>query len=234
MDLIKSIQNEFKSLVDQEYKDGAENFFKEPLNIYGVRVPHVRRISRESYKKVKDLSKKELFALCEQLADHGKHEEILIAFAWCYRRKKEFEPTDFPRFERWIKKYVTNWALCDDFCTHPIGLLVYEYPELLPKVFAWTKSKNRWLRRASAVSLIYPVAREKYLKEVFATADALLLDEDDLVQKGYGWMLKVASECYADDVYDYLAKHKHDMPRTAFRYALEKMPPDWKKDLMSK
>ena len=70
--------------------------------------------------------------------------------------------------------------------------------------------------------------------EEYGIADLLLMDEDDMVQKGYGWMLKVASQRYQKEVFECIIKHKdHHMPRTALRYAIEKMPADMKKKAMS-
>ncbi len=62
----------------------------------------------------------------------------------------------------------------------------------------------------------------------------MLLDNDDLVQKGYGWMLKAASESHQKEVFDYVMKNKARMPRTALRYAIEKMPKDLKVKAMEK
>jgi 3-methyladenine DNA glycosylase AlkD len=56
-------------------------------------------------------------------------------------------------------------------------------------------------------------------------ADLLLLDKDDLVQKGYGWMLKAASQAWQNEVFEYVMKNKTVMPRTALRNTIEKMPP---------
>ena len=80
------------------------------------------------------------------------------------------------------------------------------------------------MRRASAVSLIIPARKGLFLDTIFEIADNLLLDKDDLVQKGYGWMLKAASESHLPEVFDYVIKNKFIMPRTALRYAIEKMP----------
>jgi 3-methyladenine DNA glycosylase AlkD len=55
-----------------------------------------------------------------------------------------------------------------------------------------------------------------------------------MVQKGYGWMLKEASKPHQDEVYQYVLKHRKDMPRTALRYAIEKMPPEMKKEAMKR
>ncbi len=97
-------------------------------------------------------------------------------------------------------------------------------PSLANKVRAWTKSSKWWMRRASGVALIYGLRRVKFLKESFKTADILLLDKEDLVQKGYGWMLKVAGDRFQKEVLDYVIKNKEKMPRTALRYAVEKFP----------
>ena len=88
----------------------------------------------------------------------------------------------------------------------------------------WAKSNNRWVKRASAVTLIIPARHGKFLKDIFEIADILLLDKDDLVQKGYGWMLKAASNAHQKEVFEYVMKNKELMPRTALRYAIEKMP----------
>jgi 3-methyladenine DNA glycosylase AlkD len=63
-------------------------------------------------------------------------------------------------------------------------------------------------------------------------AENLLLD--DLVQKGYGWMLKAASESHQQEVFDYVMEKKSIMPRTSLRYAIEKMPIEMRKQVMKK
>ena len=90
------------------------------------------------------------------------------------------------------------------------------------------------MKRAAAVSLIIPAKNGMFLKDVFEIADILLTDSDDLVQKGYGWMLKVASQPHQKEVFRYVMKNKAKMPRTALRYAIEKMPKILKKKAMAK
>jgi 3-methyladenine DNA glycosylase AlkD len=60
------------------------------------------------------------------------------------------------------------------------------------------------------------------------------MDVDDMVQKGYGWMLKAASEAHQKEVFDYVFKNKAKMPRTSLRYAIEKMPQELKTKAMAK
>lgn len=56
-------------------------------------------------------------------------------------------------------------------------------------------------------------------------------DNDELVLKGCGWMLKELSMKEPELVYNYLKKNKDDMPRVVFRYALEKMDKERKTEL---
>ncbi|MGE5423190.1 MAG: DNA alkylation repair protein, partial [Ignavibacteriales bacterium] len=130
--------------------------------------------------------------------------------------------------------YVSNWASCDTLCNHTIGTFVEMYPEYLSRLKTWAKSDNRWLRRAAAVTLIIPAKQGMFLADIFEIADIMLLDKDDLVQKGYGWMLKEASKKHQQAVFDYVVKHKSNMPRTALRYAIEKMPEELRKAAMQK
>jgi 3-methyladenine DNA glycosylase AlkD len=111
---------------------------------------------------------------------------------------------------------------------------VLKFPQFLPWVQAWARSKSRWLRRAAAVTLIPAVHQEKYVSEAYATADILLEDKDDMVQKGYGWLLKEIANKRPQEVFDFVMKRKDRMPRTALRYAIEKMPPAWRKQAMAR
>ena len=90
------------------------------------------------------------------------------------------------------------------------------------------------MRRASAVSLIVPAKHGKFLKESIEIADLLLTDRDDMVQKGYGWLLKEASRKHTNEVFAYVLKNKRRMPRTALRYAIELMPKELKTEAMKK
>lgn len=90
------------------------------------------------------------------------------------------------------------------------------------------------MRRGSAVSMIIPVRKGRFHKQCLEIAEILLLNDDDLVQKGYGWLLKAASEFDQDLIYDFIMKNKDKMPSTALRYAIEKMPAERRKRAMEK
>jgi len=232
--LIDRITTSFESKADPKIKEGSKRYFKEPINVHGLSSKDAGALEKDFYKEVKSLPKQEIFHLCELLWQTGIFEENIVACNWSYDQRKEFVESDIDIFEQWIKSYVSNWATCDTLCNHTVGAIVEQYPHLITRLVQWTQSENRWMKRAAAVSLIIPARHGKFLPEIFTIADRLLLDPDDLVQKGYGWMLKAASQAHQQQVFDYVIKHAVDMPRTAFRYAIEKMPPELRKQAMKK
>lgn len=223
-----------QDLADYKIRESSRRFFKEPIKTYGVKLPEVNKIGAGIFNQLKKSPKEEVFGLCDALWASGYFEESIVACNWSYRMRKFYVEADFDTFEGWVTKYVTNWASCDTLCNHTVGALVEKYPVLLNRIKEWAGSENRWMRRASAVSLIIPARRGLFLPEVFEIAESLLTDHDDLVRKGYGWLLKTAAEVHQDAVFDFIMRHKNEMPRTALRYAIEKMPPDLKSMAMEK
>ena len=221
---------------NEETKIGSCRFFKEDeqVSVYGVKSAIVKKIAKAVFAEIKSLPKSEIFALCENLWKSQYIEEIGVACEWSYAVRRQYLPADFPIFEKWIDAYVNNWATCDTLCNHTVGAFLEMYPESVANLIGWSKSKNRWKKRASAVSLIIPARKGFFLPEIFKIADTLLLDSDDLVQKGYGWMLKAGSETHQGEVFDFVVSRKEIMPRIALRYAIEKMPPERRAEAMKK
>lgn len=232
--ILEQVRLELKNSLDEKTLDTAQHFFKEQITAYGVKVPVVNKISSTFLSEIRSKSKQEVLDLCEELWRSGMLEESFIACSWSYAICKKFEPSDFEVFERWVQNYVDNWASCDTLCNHTVGEFIEMYPQFLSKLKEWATSENRWMRRAAAVTLIIPARKGLFLNDIFEIAEILLADKDDLVQKGYGWMLKAASQAYQTEVLDFVIKYKTTMPRTALRYAIEKMPQEMKAQAMKR
>jgi 3-methyladenine DNA glycosylase AlkD len=232
--LTKQIRRELKRNATAKNRKSGERFFKEKVKLYGVKTALVVRIGKHFFQEIKDRPKAEIFVFCEELWRSGYLEESFIAANWSYSIRKDYKPKDFKIFEKWVKIYVGNWASCDTFCNHALGAFLDRYPSYSMNLKKWAVAKNRWLRRAAAVSLIIPAKQGRFLKDIFEIADILLTDQDDLVQKGYGWLLKAASQAHEKEVFAYVMKNKKIMPRTALRYAIEKMPKELKAAAMAK
>ena len=232
--VIEAIRQELAAHADPERRRSSQRFFKEEIRCYGMKTATAVTIAKKYWKKIRSREKQEIFGLCEELYRSGMMEEAFVVSQWAQMLGERFEPGDIAVFRHWIDTYITNWAACDGLCNHAVGDLVVRYPEHIEELKRWAQSDNRWMRRAAAVSLIVPAKRGEFLDEAIAIADLLLADTDDLVQKGYGWLLKEASREHTDEVFSYVMRNKRVMPRTALRYAIELMPKDLKAEAMKK
>ena len=233
-EILNAIREELLENSDEQTKKVSQHFFKEAISCYGIKSAMVGKISKAYFKRISDLSKADVFALCGELWKSGVMEESIIACEWSYNIHKKYEKDDLKVFENWIDHYITNWATCDTLCNHTVGEFLEMYPEYINELKRWALSTNRWKRRAAAVSLIIPARHGLFLTDILEIATLLLTDADDMVQKGYGWMLKVASQKHEQQIFDFVYANKAIMPRTALRYAIEKMAPALKINAMSK
>jgi 3-methyladenine DNA glycosylase AlkD len=189
-------------------------------------MPTVKQIAGKYYKELKgdlpkalDLTEKLIQTRNLTVADTGIH--LLKRF------KRHIMGNHFPRFDSWVD-YLNNWANTDNLCCGLISLAVMDDPGHVETLLEWTTSDNRWRRRASAVSLV-PIARKgDMLEEAFKITDMLMTDDDDMVQKGAGWLLKEASKMHPQEIHDYLVKWKPKTVALVLRYASEKLPKDLK------
>ena len=233
-DMRREISANLKNISTTLRRNSTERFFKHEIKCYGVSNPDSQKIGKEYILRLKKQTKEQVLDLCEELFRSEYLEESLIACQITFAQKKHFTERDFDTFESWIKNYINNWAECDTFCNKVIGEMMFRFPNTVERVKSWSLSENLWVRRASAVSFIYPGKRNKFVDDQFEIALILLEDQEDMVQKGYGWMLKVLSSTRLNEVFQFVQTYKARMPRTALRYAIEKMPTELKIEAMKK
>jgi 3-methyladenine DNA glycosylase AlkD len=238
--IIETLRKTLKAEGNEAVRESSKRFFKEKVKVHGLKSAETQKIAKTFFAEVKDLPKERLFTFCEILMQSGYLEEFSIACVWVSCIHKDLKPKDWATIERWVDSYITNWAACDVFCCGGMGkggtvaTFLEMYPQYLKKLRTWAKSKNLWKRRAAAVSLVGPAKQGQFHDTVFEIAEILLLDTEDMVQKGYGWMLKEAGNFDQQAVFRFVMKHKAVMPRTALRYAIEKMPKSLKEQAMKK
>ncbi len=234
LSIIEEIRGELKRRSEPLFKEQSQQFFKEQVKMFGVRTPAVREIAKGAFQKIRRMKKREIFALCGALLRSGQGEEVTIALDWAWRLRTHYDKRDVEVFENWLKRYVSNWAACDDLCTHPLGEILVQCSGEVARVRGWARSENRWVKRGAAVALIPGLRKGKFLAELFAVCDELMQDEDDLVRKGYGWALKEAGNANLKEVFQYVVRNKKKMSRVALRYAIEKMPHELRRNAMEK
>ena len=150
---LKQVATELKKYKSRKYRINAQRFFKEKLDQpWMLKGAVFKQLANDIWTTVKDRPKKEIFALCEELLASDLEARKGLAFDFAFRCRKDFQKSDFARFERWGKKHFVNWGTVDSFCSRALGELILMYPELIPRTKKWAKSKNMWMRRASAAS----------------------------------------------------------------------------------
>lgn len=232
--ILNKINEEIMEYRESNYKEKSRNCSKEERRTLRVKTPVVRKLSAKYFKEIKIPEKYKIFSLCEELLKKECIEYSIIAFDWSFRLREFYEKHDFRVFEKWVNLYIDDWWKCDDFSTHTLGYFIMKYPQFINDLKEWAKTDNRWFRRAAAVSMIPAGRKGKFLFAIFEIADILLTDKDDLVRKGYGWMLKETGKKYPEKVFEYVMKNKKVMTRTALRYAIEKLPEDKRREAMKK
>ena len=150
------------------------------------------------------------------------------------RFRRSFTPGVLRVWKRWLAGNLSaNWATTDQICGELIGPLLVAHPRLVPQMRAWATHRNMWVRRASAVALIPAIRRGIAIDVAYEIAAKLHGDRQDLIQKAVGWMLREAGRQNAVRLERYLRAGCAVIPRTTFRYAIERFAPAKRRELMA-
>lgn len=210
-----------------------ERIKKDIHNIKIKKTKVYREIAKLYKYEINKLELESVYSICVSLLEVGRTPETIIAYQIIFDQKDKYDENTFSVFENWMYTYIKDWWDCDDFMTHAFKHVLLMYPEKINRIKTWVNHERFAVRRSAAVILIMPSKKKLIDKSIiFEVCDLLMNDDHYLVQKGYGWLLKEASIKYHDDVIFYLEKNVLYMSRTAFRYALEKLPLNEKKKLM--
>jgi 3-methyladenine DNA glycosylase AlkD len=78
-------------------------------------------------------------------------------------------------------------------------------------------------RRIAMISTFYFIKNNQF-EDAIGVAEELITDENDLIQKAVGWMLREVGNRDLKTEEKFLKTHYKTMGRTALRYAIEKFP----------
>jgi 3-methyladenine DNA glycosylase AlkD len=117
---------------------------------------------------------------------------------------------------------VNNWDIVDVSAPW-MGCYLTEVEDPMPLLIKLSKSKSMWQRRVSII-LTFSLIRDGDLEPTIIISKALLKDDQDLIHKAVGWMLRELGKKDVMLLRRFLADHSHQMPRTMLRYSIEKLP----------
>ena len=201
------------------YKTGPGEYGEGDLFLGGT-VPQTRSVA----KKYQNLELKEV----EKLFNSPFHEaRLCAAIILNHQLSREKNPQERKKmFDFYIKQVraerVNNWDIVDVSAPW-MGLYLTEVEDPMPLLIKLSKSKSLWQRRVSMI-LTFALIRNGDLQPTIIIARALLKDEQDLIHKAVGWMLRELGKRDVMLLRRFLKEHSHEMPRTMLRYAIEKLP----------
>lgn len=235
---LADLQKELKKAADKNKAFILQRFFKTGPGDYGeddiflgVTVPQQREIARKYAAKIE-------FPEIQKLFNSRFHESRLVALIILvdkYEKNKEAagrkKIVDF-----YLKntKYINNWDLVDLSVYKILGDWLVINPAKITILDKLVVSKNLWERRMAMIAT-YAFIKKGETKEVINMAEKLLNDSHDLIQKAVGWMLREMGKRVSEPaLIKFLNTHKSRMPRTALRYAIEKLHPEQREYYLKK
>lgn len=219
-----AIEKRLKTLGDPERAKFVQGFFKTKPGQYGagdkflgLSVPQVRAVARD----LRGLPLTEIDALLHS----PWHEVRLLAVVLLANRyPKSDAKTQDAIYRLYLSRTdrINNWDLVDVSAPQIVGAHLMERSRAPLRKLA--KSKSLWERRIAVVATHHFIRHDDFA-ETIALAEQLLDDGQDLMHKAVGWMLREVGKRDERVLTAFLDRHAADMPRTALRYAVERLTP---------
>ena len=217
------------------HSEDVQHFFKEEVQSRGWHTAELRKFAVRFRRSIaRERGMDFLVQVADKLFSGRILEEKVMAVFLLEKQTKNFGNNEFKLFASWLDR-VTSWADHDALVHYLLAPMVAARPARCRQVFLWAKSRNRWRRRAACVALIRGARERRFFEQIVRLSNQLLhnQDEDDMVQKGLGWLLREMAKADPKRTVPYLMKIRKNAPRMVLRTACETLPaPARKKVLM--
>ncbi len=218
---LKEVKAHMQKLSNPKIAEHSLRFFKTGPGEYGegdvflgIRVPVTRKVAR----KFRQLPLEQVL----QLLKSKYHEERLLAlFMLVALFKKGDDKEQKSIYDAYLghTDTINNWDLVDGSAHQIVGGYLFERDR--KRLYQLAKSKSLWERRISMIAT-YTFIKKDDFEDTLKLSEILLTDEEDLMHKAVGWMLREVGNRQLEVEEKFLRKHYKKMPRTMLRYAIEK------------
>ncbi len=221
---VQTIQSKLRSLADKNKARILRRFFKAGPGEYGegdvflgITVPALRKLAREH----DGLHPRDAVKLLAS----PFHEERLLALLLLVRafsRGGDSEKKKLYSLYLRHARHINNWDLVDLSAPAIVGGYLAGSSDRT-RLYALARSKDLWKRRIAIMATFAFIRRNEY-DDALRIAAVLLDDEQDLIHKAVGWMLREVGKRDLRAEERFLLLHYRRMPRTMLRYAIERFP----------
>jgi 3-methyladenine DNA glycosylase AlkD len=235
--MLEQIRRDIRSFARPAHAVDLAWFFKTGPGEYGegdkflgVKVPEVRLVAREfknaDWQTIFELSKSEY------------HEDRLCAVVILTNQYEKSKDPSVRKdlFAKYLSLYesgcINNWDLVD-VSANRFGKELIGDPKAIEFLLKRAKSKNLWIQR-SAVILTFPLIAQFDMAPTIAVCEELIDHPHDLIHKAVGWSLREMGKKDLRALREFLEQHAATMPRTALRYAIEKLGEKERQDWLSR
>jgi len=217
-----------------EHGSGVQWFFKDEIKSHGWYTAKLRSAAVQFRRQIrKEFGIDFLVKVADKLFTGQVLEEKIFAVFLLEKLTDELGDPEFRLFESWLPR-ISSWADHDGLVHYLIAPMVAAQSGRSARVFRWAKSPDRWHRRAACVALIQGTRRRMFFAEIKRLSNMLLRDDDDMVQKGLGWLLRETAKADAKRTVPYLMSIRERAPRLVLRTACETLPFDVRKTILAK
>jgi 3-methyladenine DNA glycosylase AlkD len=207
-----------------EHAAGVQWFFKEEIKSHGWYAADLRRAVRRCRQGILQQRDFQFLAkVADQLFSGQVLEEKAAAVLLLEELDARFGDREFRLLETWLDR-VSNWADHDALVHSLIAPMIVAEPARVKAAYRWAKSRDRWHRRAACVALIRGAREKMFFPDIVKLSNSLLADQDDMVQKGLGWLLRETAKFDPRRTVPYLMKIRARAPRLVLRTACETLP----------
>ena len=215
------------------HAEGVEWFFKEEIKSRGWYTSEMRKVAVRFRRAIlRERGLDFLVKVADRLFRGRVLEEKVFGVFLLEKLVHQLGDPEFRLLESWLPR-ISSWADHDGLVHYLIAPMIAAKPTRARSVFLWAKSSNRWHRRAACVALIQGTRRKMFFPEIVRLSNLLLADEDDMVQKGLGWLLRETAKHNAPQTVPYLLKICPRAPRLVLRTACETLPVSTRKKILA-
>ncbi len=206
------------------HAEDVQWFFKEEVTSRGWRTAELRKVALRFRRTIlKEAGLPFLVQVADKLFTGRVLEEKVFAVFLLEKLVSGLGDKEFKLFESWLSR-ITSWADHDGLVHYLIAPMMVGKPARAASVFRWARSRSRWHRRAACVALIQGTRQKMFFPDIVKLSNTLLSDEDDMVQKGLGWLLRETAKADPKRTVPYLMKIRERSPRLVLRTACETLP----------